>query len=157
MGRLHKEYAWAINQPGNRPGKEERVYYRHALELYEQAYRLRKHYYPGINVATLKLLLDDEKEARDVAKDVLETCYRATPADVVERNWIIATQGEAYLILKEFKLAIAHYRMAMSLDHDQAYAESPRRHARCILAKRPPENPAQKKEVLSALRVRSRS
>ena len=142
LGRCHKECAWAINRFGEQPSEAETVHYRRALECYQEAYKLHKHYYPGINMATLHFLLDDEEEARSVAHEVLGACSRATAEelqDVNERNWVEATQAEAYLLLGQCDRAVEYYRRAMSLDPTEAYAESPRRHARCILAKLPNE------------------
>jgi len=140
LGRIHKECAWAINRFGQEPNPAETVHYRRALECYQEAYKLRQHYYPGINVAALCLLLDNVAEAKRVAHEVLDTCFAVTAEElqnVDERIWVAATQGEACLILAKYEDAVGYYRQAMALDPTEAYAKSPRRHARCILAKLP--------------------
>lgn len=140
LGRRHKECAWAINDYGQRESGADRIHYERALQYYERAYALRGGYYPGINVATLLFLLDNKSEAARVAQEVLDTCSAIKPEDVEdvdERIWVEGTLAEAHLLLDQYEAALERYRAAMSLDPTEAYAESFRRHARCILAKQP--------------------
>jgi len=141
LGRRHKECAWAINDYGQRESGADRIHYERALQYYERAYALRKGYYPGINVATLHFLLGTRDEADDFAREVLKRCSDIQPEnlpEVDERIWVEATRAEAYLLLGDYGSALECYSAAMSLDPTAAYADSPRRHARCILAKLPP-------------------
>jgi len=141
LGRRHKECAWAINDYGQRESGADRIHYERALEYYKRAYDLRRGYYPGINVATLHFLLGNRDEADRVAREVFKKCSTIQPEnlpDVDERIWVEATRAEACLLLGDYGSALECYSAAMSLDPTEAYAESPRRHARCILAKLPP-------------------
>jgi len=140
LGRRHKECAWAINNYGPCESGADRIHYERALQYYQRAYEPRKGYYPGINVATLLFLLGSKNEAARVAQDVLDTCLAIKPEalqEVDERIWVEATRAEAYLLLEQYESALECYSAALSLDPTAAYAESPRRHARCILAKLP--------------------
>jgi hypothetical protein len=45
-----------------------------AAERYEQAYQLSDSYYPGINAATMAMLLGEEERAKVLAREVRERC-----------------------------------------------------------------------------------
>lgn len=95
--------------------------FRTALERYQKAYDLRRDYYPGINVATMQLLLGEQGEARATAAAVLASLGRnGTHEDVV---WAPATRGEAHTILCEHDEALAAYQSATGspacLPHDK--------------------------------------
>lgn len=156
LGRLHKECAWRINGYGTMSSEDDKVHYRRALHYYQKAYSFNNGYYPGINVATLHLLLGDENEAKRIARAIMDGCNGFKPEilqDATERIWVEFTRGEAHLILGQYEAASECYRTAMSCDPTEAYAESPARHARCILAKRPPEDPAMQTRVFRALGI----
>ncbi|HUT88050.1 MAG TPA: TRAFs-binding domain-containing protein [Thermoguttaceae bacterium] len=160
LGRRHKECAWALNDYGQRETTADRIHYQRALQYYQRAYGLRKGYYPGINVATLLFLLCSKNEAASVAREVLDTCSVIKPEDlqeVDERIWVEATRAEAYLLLEEYESALECYSAAMSLDPTEAYADSPRRHARCILAKLPAGDESQqvsRRKICRVLEIR---
>ena len=86
-----------------------------ACELYDEAYRQTGDYWNGINVATLATLLDEDQRAVEVARDVKQRCRHRLDlisADDDERYWILATIGEADLILKDWPQAGDWYRQA---------------------------------------------
>jgi len=159
LGRRHKECAWAINKYGPCESGADRIHYERALQYYQRAYELRKGYYPGINVATLQFLLCNKTEADRVAGEVLGTCSSIKPEElqeVDERIWVEATRAEAHLLLEQYESALECYSAAMSLDPTAAYADSPRRHARCILAKLPAGDglqPALRAKICGALGI----
>jgi class 3 adenylate cyclase/tetratricopeptide (TPR) repeat protein len=91
-----------------------------ALAIYRRAYDQTGGYYPGINAATLALLLDDPAQARDLAGRVREGC-RAEPDRVNggsragDEYWLTATLGEAELILGRTDEARGWYRRAKEI------------------------------------------
>jgi tetratricopeptide (TPR) repeat protein len=102
-------------------------FYRKALEKYEQAYHLRTGHYPGINTATLWLLLGSLKsqasgsipseevgKAQERAGELLKNRSRwpnEQPDD--ETVWHPATAGEAHLLRQEWQEAVNQYREAL--------------------------------------------
>lgn len=102
---LHEEFV-----SGAHPGYQ---HYRMAFEYYRQAYDFSGHYYPGVNAATLALLIGDRDTARDLARDVLEICriVRVAPD---QRHWIFATEGEASLLAGRDTDALDFYRNALN-------------------------------------------
>ena len=47
-----------------------------ARDTYLQAYKIRRHYYPGINAATLSFLIDDIEMTDTLAKEVAGICEK---------------------------------------------------------------------------------
>ncbi len=86
-GRLYKDlfFAGTENAAGER-----------ALGIYERVYRKTKGYFPGINAATLALLLGNPEKANTLAKQLLEM-LEAQP----DSYWKYATAAEANLLLGE--------------------------------------------------------
>ena len=114
------------------PNRDRAVeFYRKALEKYDEAYGIRSGHYPGINKATLLLIVGSLKaeqtgqapgaspprellESVDLAGKLLENRGSWTsdqPYD--EPVWHPATQGEAHLLRREWAQAAALYREAM--------------------------------------------
>ncbi len=89
-----------------------------AAERYQQAYQIRKSYYPGINAATMTMLMGDNEKARAIAAEVREKCLAKLPA-VSHRSeddyWLLATLGEVALILGENLEAEDWYNQAVEL------------------------------------------
>ncbi len=137
-GRLFKDRGDdCLELPGavsNRfvPNRDRAVeFYRKALEKYDEAYGIRSGHYPGINKATLLLIVGSLKgersgqatgataprellESVDLAGQLLENRGSWTtdqPYD--EPVWHPATQGEAHLLRREWAQAAALYREAM--------------------------------------------
>jgi hypothetical protein len=117
-GRLFKDQGDAYvrlpwSDPDGRPADPEmaRVFYKKSIERYDQAYRIRSGYYPGINKATLLLILGTLQPpiAGALPKEIQEsdalaaallagrsTWPSTNPED--ETLWHPATAGEAYLL-----------------------------------------------------------
>ena len=110
--------------------------YRNALRNYEQAYAIDRHYYPGINVATLSLLLGAASAAEPLARDLLERLSPAPRDATLETVWRLATQAEAHLVLAEFADAAAFYTAAI-------------KHSKC----QPQHREAMHKQVQRLLRI----
>ena len=76
---------------------------------YLAAYALRHDPFPGINAATLSMLLGEHAAARDLARAILaELATRPSPWSA----WDHATAGEAELLLSERDRAAEHYATA---------------------------------------------
>ncbi len=99
-------------------------YYRRSLNKYLQAYRIRSGHYPGINAATIHLILGslhpsnssaEWYDSRELAKELLKN--RAdwpVESDKDRLVWHPATEGEAYLLLQGWETAIDKYQSAIS-------------------------------------------
>ncbi len=83
--------------------------YQAALKFYRQAYELSHDYYPGINVATLALMVGDSQLMEKVANEVLQSCSRMA-LDRHDQAWILASEGEASLLLGQIDRAVHFYR-----------------------------------------------
>lgn len=113
------EAAQRPTQPAAKSGKakiclltaETRKYLQEALRWYARAYELELHYYPGINVATVRHLIGDSAHARKTAQDILDTIRKLPPEQAVQ-SWATATKGEACLLLARSEEAAKLYREA---------------------------------------------
>lgn len=106
-----------------------------AFQRYLQAYEASQGYWSGINAATTALLLGDGERAGALASRVRSRCLglRAS-ARSGEEYWILATLGEASLILRRWAEAEAWYREAVSIGAGRwGNLRSTRRNARLIL------------------------
>ena len=114
-------------------------FYRKSLEQYDRAFEIRSGYYPGINKATLLLMLGSLKarqtgqapgsikelfESEELARKLLtsRTSWKGDHPDD-GTIWHSATAGEAQLLLREWTHAAALYREALN-------ARNLNRHAR---------------------------
>jgi tetratricopeptide (TPR) repeat protein len=105
-------------------------FYRKSLEKYDRAYQIRSGYYPGINKATLLLILGSLKagqtsqtpgsikelfESEELARKLLtsRTSWKVDHPDDAT-IWHSATAGEAQLLLREWSQAAALYREALN-------------------------------------------
>jgi class 3 adenylate cyclase len=117
LGLLARTYKDLGVQSMGRDEGASRSQFAKALALYRQAYEHTRGYYPGINAATLALLLDDPAQARDLAGRVRDGC-RSELGEVRagsragDEYWLTATLGEAELILGRTDEARAWYREA---------------------------------------------
>jgi hypothetical protein len=115
------------------------AFYRKSLAKYDQAYRIRFGHYPGINKATLLLIVGALKsqrsgpapgsitellESEELARKLL-ACRASWKVDHSddETIWHPATEGEVHLLRQEWEQAAAHYREALG-------AKNMSRHAR---------------------------
>ena len=136
-------------EPAAQPAEEPTtaaLFYRLALEKYAAAYQIRFGHYPGINTATLHLMLaalstepylqdQNRQESEDIARDLLKR--RAVwPQDLAEDIdvWHPATEAEARLLLQEWDGAAQLYRSAQSaMACERLHRESMQRQAVRIL------------------------
>jgi class 3 adenylate cyclase/tetratricopeptide (TPR) repeat protein len=89
-----------------------------AAQRYQQAYQMSGNYYPGINAATTTMLMGDDETARAIAAEVREKCLtQLLPVSQREEQdyWLLATLGEAALILEENSEAEDWYHQAVTL------------------------------------------
>ncbi len=117
LARTYKDLGIQI---AGRDDVQARDHFAKALALYREAYDRTGGYYPGINAATLALLLDDRDQARDLAERVRDLC-RAELDEIDagslagDRYWLAATLGEADLILGQVDQARAWYQSAREI------------------------------------------
>lgn len=100
--------------------------FKRAVQLYRQGYdeavSKQDHaqaFYLGINLAYLALAGEtrNSAEARRMAKAVMEHCAEARDDETL-KLWRLATEGDAYLVLKDFKQALACHREAAKMKMD---------------------------------------
>lgn len=114
-GRLFKDLGRSA-----RKGAEARRYYRLSNERYAEADALSGSWYPAINAATTALLAGRRRSARATASSVVERAAADLPEDGrTEDYWLLATLGEASLILGDHGAAIDYYRRAVDLAGDR--------------------------------------
>jgi hypothetical protein len=95
------DYSVAIAELSHHPAAK---MYRHALRIYHLAFIISDHYYPGINAATLALLIGEAESAQSLASRVATICqalHERMPKD--EAVWVFASEGEAALLLSSFQ------------------------------------------------------
>jgi class 3 adenylate cyclase/tetratricopeptide (TPR) repeat protein len=115
LARTHKDLWTQAIDP-----KEKHRQLRLTAERYEQAYQLSGSYYPGINAATMAMLLTEEERAKAIAREVREKCLsKLKPLDqrCSDDYWLLATLGEAALILREWSEAQDWYAQAVQIGH----------------------------------------
>lgn len=116
---------------------ERRRQLRLAHKFYSEAYKLNRGYYSGVNAATLALLLAKKNEARALAQEVRQACLKELKAQKENHGdpyWLLATLGEAALILRRWSEAQAWYAEAAEIARERfADLSSTRRNARLIL------------------------
>jgi tetratricopeptide (TPR) repeat protein len=101
------------NDAARREGLKSRMSYERALEYYRQAYEIERHYYPGINVATLLRLLGDAAAAERLARTLLDELEKLPRDATPETVWRLATQAEAHLIVGDCDAAAVLYTAAL--------------------------------------------
>src|SRR3954470_19034613 len=121
LGRTYKDQ-WCVN-----PDNEEPL--RQAFACYNRAFELPPpDSYPGINAATIALLLKETDEASRLARIVLKICEQQ-PDDY----WKHATVAEALVVLGDVEGAKNAYRAAVSVEKDNLRAfSSTRKQARSL-------------------------
>src|SRR5262249_46386458 len=93
-GRLSKDRGVEALAGGTGLTAGARQAFRQALACYELAWALRQNYYPGINVAALRFLLQ-EAGAQEVAARARKGAEEAAPGYDGEAVWLLATRAEA--------------------------------------------------------------
>ncbi|MFL6590649.1 MAG: TRAFs-binding domain-containing protein [Chthoniobacterales bacterium] len=121
LGRTYKDQ-WCAD-----PAREENL--RHSFEHYNRAFEVEPpDSYPGINAATIALLLKETDRAKQLATKVLEICQKQ-PDDY----WKLATVAEALVVLGDMDGAKNAYRSAVALEKDNLRAfSSTRKQARTL-------------------------
>ena len=85
-----------------------------SAKLYSAAHKLSSKSFPGINAATMSLLAGRRKRARELAAIVINQAKAELGQPGMEHDyWLIATLGEAYVILGDLKEAALWYRKAV--------------------------------------------
>jgi class 3 adenylate cyclase/tetratricopeptide (TPR) repeat protein len=125
LARTHKDLYLQATTP---EGKQEQLQL--AAQRYEQAYQLSGSYYPGINAATMNLLRGEETTAREIASQVKERCLQQSEKDY----WLLATLGEASLVLRDWSEAEKWYKQAVEIGKGRlGDISSTRRNAKILL------------------------
>ena len=121
LGRTYKD-RWCAE-----PEKQE--YLRKAFDCYNRAFEVAPpDSYPGINAATIAVLLNETDKANRIARTVLEIC-EGQPDDY----WKHATVAEARVVLGDVEGAKEAYRAAVASEEDNLRAfSSTRRQARVL-------------------------
>jgi class 3 adenylate cyclase len=107
-----------------------------AFHWYLEAHRVSGGYWSGINAATMAMLLDDHAQSAALAHKVLVQCLdiRIHRPEADDAYWVLATLGEAALLLRDLPAAEGWYREAIKLGiHGVSDLVSTRRNARLIL------------------------
>ena len=97
-------------------------WYDAAFKRYREAFEISEGYYPGVNAATLALLVGQHQESHMLAEKVLERCRNMdlSALHIEDCFWVLVTQGEANLLMHKGKAAAIAYHEAISLlSHDQ--------------------------------------
>lgn len=126
-GRLYKDAALRY---ASEPDKD---FLRLAIEQYQRAFELNQGYYPAINIATLHALSGENQKAEEYAQRALELLKACDEGASNDRYYREATKAEAYLLLKNWKLAEASLQNANQC-HDNNYSAivTTRRHLKLV-------------------------
>ena len=106
-----------------------------AADQYEAIYRRSGGYYPGINVATLRLLAGQPHESEQVAREVLALC-EAAGGTAEDDYYRAASAAEAALVLGDADSARSALERAVGFGSDLAARAATRRQLRLICAVR---------------------
>jgi len=103
----------------------------HAADLYEALYRRSHDYYPGVNVASLRLLAGQITAAENIAREVLKICQTNTRTES-DDYYLPASQAEAALVLGDIPTARHALERAANAGSDLAARAATRRQLRMI-------------------------
>lgn len=84
------------------------LYARRSRDIYLTSFRHGKEYYPGINAATMSLIIGEKNRSRRIAGQVIENVKKSDRG-----YWKLAALGEAYLLRSDFEKSMHFYRMAV--------------------------------------------
>jgi class 3 adenylate cyclase len=130
LARTYKDLWIAEKEPDRRRQNLEQ-----AQHWYAEAYRLSGGYWSGINAATMAQIRGDLEQSRALARRVADLCVdRLHQASDQEQYWILATLGEAALLVGDVGQAEEWYRLATTIGGvGIGDLVSTRRNARLIL------------------------
>jgi len=131
LARTHKDLWSEVEEPDERL-RHLRLAFRH----YKDAYERSAGYWSGINAATTALLLGERAEAASLAQRVRVRCLALWNRDRSPDHayWLLATLGEAALLLESWGEAEEWYSQAVALgQHRIGDLVSTRRNARLIV------------------------
>lgn len=119
------------------------AFYRRSLEKYDAGFQLRHGHYPGINKATLQLILAGLEsnalerqrllaESATTAKELLARRKEWTRSSADDNIWHLATEAEAHCLEGHWDEAVHAYRCALNESnlkpfHRQSMAKQARR------------------------------
>jgi class 3 adenylate cyclase len=110
-GRIRKDVAARTDNPAARTGL-----LRQAFKFYQQAFEHGGDTFPGINAATLALLAGEPERSRELAALVRDRVLDELERPGKENDyWLLATLGEAYLLLGDEIGARTRYARAAGL------------------------------------------
>ena len=138
LARTYKDMAVRANKIAER-----KKYFKNAYKIYFEAFKLAVKnkniddaYYNGINAATLSLIIGNKKKSCELATNVKKLCLKKIKIDskknISTSHWLLATLGEAELLLGNFQLAKQMYAKTAELSDVRSLA-SMRKQARMIL------------------------
>jgi class 3 adenylate cyclase/tetratricopeptide (TPR) repeat protein len=108
-GRIYKDLAARTTDPTRRSER-----FRQAFDCYLEAWHYSGDTFPGINAASLALLAGDAETSRDLAGQVRNRVLAQLAEPGQERDyWLLATLGEAYLLLGDQRAAMGRYSQAV--------------------------------------------
>lgn len=120
LGRTHKEMGFAASS-----AEESRTHLAIAQAHYREAFENAREsgdrtgaFYTGINAATLALACGKPEESRKLARTVQDICHAVLNEnpDRDDRDyWVLATLGEAALLLEEMEFSEEFYRRAIEM------------------------------------------
>jgi len=132
LARTCKDLGMRATDPEERKAQLSR-----AFDAYARAYRASDGYWSGINAATLAVVLRDRETAVAIAREVRETCHRVLGrrgTGGTDPYWVLATLGEAALILDDWGQAEMWYGRAAAEGVGRfGDLSSTRRNARLLL------------------------
>lgn len=113
LARTHKDLWTQATDP-----QEQSCHLLLAASRYEQAYQCNGSYWTGINAATMAMLMGNQDGAKTLAAEVRDRCLQQIkpPAQRSSQEyWLLATLGEAALILREWSEAENWYGQAVQV------------------------------------------
>ena len=106
-GRIAKDLWARLPEGGAKQKAGER-----SAAAYAAAHEASGAYFPAVNAATLHALLGREAESRRLAEETRKSCKRKLHKGSKADPWLLATLGEASLLLHEPEDAVRWYRHA---------------------------------------------
>jgi class 3 adenylate cyclase len=139
LARTYKDL-WSLRKQPSRKLEALEKAHAYYYEGYQWATKSKKRswldeaLYNGINAATTALLIGRQKQARNLARNVILICNRKLKRKKTD-YWALATKGEAAIILKKWKEAEEFYCQAAQLEpKNYRRLSTTRRQARLLLA-----------------------